>query len=122
MMAETVRPEPTPKRPMQELLQEVIEARTAGEVSEARLTAAQLGYEAGPLVRLERLIDTAASSSYVLDPSAGSISAPGSTPLVGNLPFSPERSTTRPPISPPRSVCCRRTAPEYHRGYDPARS
>ncbi|MFE1197281.1 hypothetical protein ACFW6E_31710 [Streptomyces olivaceoviridis] len=53
------RPEPTPERPVQELLQEVIEARTAGEVSEALLTAAQQGYEAGPLVRLERLLDTA---------------------------------------------------------------
>ncbi|MFD5583269.1 hypothetical protein ACFWII_05605 [Streptomyces sp. NPDC127063] len=65
------RPEPTPERPVQELLQEVIEARTAGEVSEALLTATQQGYEAGPLVRLERLLDTAASFSYALDTVRG---------------------------------------------------
>ncbi|MFF5438858.1 hypothetical protein [Streptomyces achromogenes] len=61
------RPEPTPERPVRELLQEVVEARTAGEVSEALLAAAQPGYEAGPLVRLERLLDTAARFSYALD-------------------------------------------------------
>ncbi|MER6566970.1 hypothetical protein ABT288_12425 [Streptomyces sp. NPDC001093] len=65
------RPEPTPERPVRELLQEVIEARTAGEVSEALLTASQQGYEAGPLVRLERLLDTAASFSYALDTVRG---------------------------------------------------
>lgn len=65
------RPEPSPERPVQELLQEVIEARTAGEVSEALLTATQQGYAAGPLVRLERLLDTAASFSCALDTVRG---------------------------------------------------
>ncbi|MEV6807772.1 hypothetical protein [Streptomyces sp. NPDC051132] len=65
------RPEPTPEWPVQELLQEVVEARTAGEVSEALLAAAQPGYEAGPLVRLERLLDTAARFSYALDTVRG---------------------------------------------------
>ncbi|MFF5537832.1 hypothetical protein ACFY71_36125 [Streptomyces cinerochromogenes] len=65
------RPEPSPERPVQELLQEVIEARTAGEVSAALLTAAQQGYEAGPLVRLERLLDTAAHFVYALDTVRG---------------------------------------------------
>ncbi|MFF4714442.1 hypothetical protein ACFY2V_24010 [Streptomyces eurythermus] len=65
------RPEPTPERPVQELLQDVVEARTAGEVSEALLTAAQPGYDAGPLVRLERLLDTAARFSYALETVRG---------------------------------------------------
>ncbi|AKN73724.1 hypothetical protein QR97_31885 [Streptomyces sp. PBH53] len=65
------RPAPTPERPVQELLQEVIEARTASEVSEALLTAARQGYEAGPLIRLERLLDTAARFSCALDTVRG---------------------------------------------------
>ncbi|WP_341868983.1 hypothetical protein [Streptomyces diastatochromogenes] len=65
------RPEPTPERPLQELLQEVIEARGASEVSETLITAAQQGYDAGPLVRMERLLNTAAKFSYALDTVRG---------------------------------------------------
>jgi hypothetical protein len=65
------RPEPAPERPLQELLQEVIEARSAGDVSETLLSATQPGYDAGPMVRLEHLLDAAADFSHALDTVRG---------------------------------------------------
>jgi hypothetical protein len=60
-------PDPAPERPLQELLQEVVEARAAGDVSEALLSATQSGFDAGPMVRLRQLLDAAAEFSYALD-------------------------------------------------------
>ncbi|MCQ9185468.1 hypothetical protein KMT30_41880, partial [Streptomyces sp. IBSBF 2953] len=65
------RPEPAPERPLQELLRDVVEARTAGDVSEALLSATQTGYDAGPMVRLEHLLDAAAAFSHALDTVQG---------------------------------------------------
>ncbi|MFK0121182.1 hypothetical protein [Streptomyces sp. NPDC090994] len=60
------RPEPAPERPLRELIREVVEARTAGEVAEALHSAAQAGHGAGPLVRLKELLDTASEYSSAL--------------------------------------------------------
>ncbi|MFD5111690.1 hypothetical protein ACFWNG_05135 [Streptomyces sp. NPDC058391] len=65
------RPEPAPERPIQELLQEVVEAHAAGDVSEALLSATQLGYDAGPMVRLQHVLHAAAEFSYALDTVQG---------------------------------------------------
>ncbi|MFD3580880.1 hypothetical protein [Streptomyces sp. NPDC058683] len=65
------RPEPAPEQPLHELLRDAVEARTAGEVSDALLTATQTGYEAGALVRLEELLDTAAQFAHALDTVKG---------------------------------------------------
>ncbi|KUM99908.1 hypothetical protein AQI95_35925 [Streptomyces yokosukanensis] len=65
------RPEPPPELPLQELLRDVIEARGAGDVSEALLSATQSGYDAGPMVRLEQLLETAAEFSHALDTVQG---------------------------------------------------
>lgn len=42
------RPEAAPEQPLHDLLRDVIEARGAGDVSEALLSATQMGYAAGP--------------------------------------------------------------------------
>lgn len=65
------RPEPAPERPLQELVQEVVEARAAGDVSEALLSATQQGYDAGPMVRLQHVLSAAAEFSYALDTVQG---------------------------------------------------
>ncbi|KOG67276.1 MULTISPECIES: hypothetical protein [Streptomyces] len=65
------RPEPAPERPLQELVQEVVEARAAGDVADALLSATQTGYDAGPMVRLQHLLSTAAEFSYALETAQG---------------------------------------------------
>ncbi|MFK0136633.1 hypothetical protein [Streptomyces murinus] len=65
------RPATVPEQQVQELLRGIEEARAAGEVSEALLTAAQAGHQAGPLMRLERLLDTAATFAYALETVQG---------------------------------------------------
>ncbi|MFF3979732.1 hypothetical protein [Streptomyces sp. NPDC001828] len=52
------RPEPAPEVSLQELIRDVIEAQHAGDASNALLTATQRGYEAGPMVRLQELLET----------------------------------------------------------------
>ncbi|KOT61535.1 MULTISPECIES: hypothetical protein [Streptomyces] len=65
------RPEPAPERALQELVQEVVEARAAGDVSETLLSVAQQGYDAGPMVRLQHVLSTAAEFSYALETAQG---------------------------------------------------
>lgn len=65
------RPEPPPERPLQELVQEIVEARTAGEVSEVLLSATQQGYNVGPMVRLQDVLSSAAEFSHALDTVQG---------------------------------------------------
>ncbi|AJC55066.1 hypothetical protein [Streptomyces sp. 769] len=61
------RPEPAPEVSLQELLQDVVEARAAGDVSEALLSATQQGYDAGPMVRLKELLHTAGQFANALE-------------------------------------------------------
>ncbi|MER5215371.1 hypothetical protein ABT063_33700 [Streptomyces sp. NPDC002838] len=65
------RPEPAPEVSLQELLRDVVEARAAGDVSEALLTATQHGHDAGPMVRLEELLDTAGQFAHALETVQG---------------------------------------------------
>ncbi|GGS92844.1 hypothetical protein [Streptomyces chromofuscus] len=65
------RPEPAPEVSLQELLRDVVEARAAGDVSEALLTATQHGHDAGPMVRLQELLDTAGQFAHALETVQG---------------------------------------------------
>ncbi|KPC62659.1 hypothetical protein [Streptomyces chattanoogensis] len=65
------RPEPAPEVSLQELLQDVVEARAAGDVSEALLSATQQGYDAGPMVRLQELLHTAGQFANALETVQG---------------------------------------------------
>ncbi|MBT2509201.1 hypothetical protein J7I98_25620 [Streptomyces sp. ISL-98] len=65
------RPEPAPEVSLQELLQDVIEAHAAGDVSEALLTATQHGHNAGPMIRLQELLETAAQFAKALESVQG---------------------------------------------------
>ncbi|MGQ4480255.1 hypothetical protein [Streptomyces sp. SAS_276] len=60
------RPEAAPEQPLKDLLRDVIEARSAGDVSESLLSATQVGYAEGPMVLLAQLLDTAAEFSHAL--------------------------------------------------------
>ncbi|MEU7162412.1 hypothetical protein [Streptomyces chrestomyceticus] len=65
------RPELAPERPLQELVQEMVEARAAGDVCETLLSVTQQGYGAGPMVRLQHVLSTAAKFSYALESAQG---------------------------------------------------
>ncbi|WP_257234173.1 hypothetical protein [Streptomyces sp. JV178] len=65
------RPEPAPEVSLQELIRDVTEAQTAGDVSDVLLTATQHGYNAGPLVRLQELLATAGQFAHALDTVRG---------------------------------------------------
>ncbi|MFF6772785.1 hypothetical protein ACFY8W_04395 [Streptomyces sp. NPDC012637] len=65
------RPEPAPERPLQELLRDVVEARAAGDVSEVLFSATQQGHDAGPMVRLQELLQTAGVFANALESVQG---------------------------------------------------
>ncbi|MFC8708874.1 MULTISPECIES: hypothetical protein [unclassified Streptomyces] len=65
------RPEPAPEISLQDLLRDVIEARCAGDASDALLTATQHGYNAGPAIRLSELLATCAQFAAALDTVQG---------------------------------------------------
>lgn len=65
------RPEAAPEVSLQELIRDVTEARAAGDVAEVLLTATQHGYNAGPLVRLQELLETAGQFAHALDTVRG---------------------------------------------------
>ncbi|MFJ2739672.1 hypothetical protein ACIO3O_08385 [Streptomyces sp. NPDC087440] len=65
------RPEQAPETTLQELLRDIHEARSAGDVSETLLTVAQHGYEAGPMVRLHELLRTAGKFAAALETVQG---------------------------------------------------
>ncbi|KUO04684.1 hypothetical protein AQJ67_10400 [Streptomyces caeruleatus] len=51
------RPATAPEMSLQELIRDVVEGRTAGDASDALLSAVQRGYDAGPMVRLQELLE-----------------------------------------------------------------
>ncbi|WP_434595840.1 hypothetical protein [Streptomyces sp. A5-4] len=65
------RPEPVPEISLQELIRDVTEAQAAGDASNALLTATQHGYDAGPMVRLKELLETAGQFSSALETVQG---------------------------------------------------
>ncbi|MFD5128963.1 hypothetical protein [Streptomyces olindensis] len=65
------RPEPVPEVSLQELIRDIVEAQAAGDVSETLLAATQQGYSAGPMVRLQELLETASQFAHALETVQG---------------------------------------------------
>ncbi|WP_338676807.1 hypothetical protein V1460_30435 [Streptomyces sp. SCSIO 30461] len=65
------RPEPVPEMSLQELIRSVVEGQSAGDASEALLSATQRGYHAGPMVRLQELLETGAQFAGALETVQG---------------------------------------------------
>ncbi|MGW2698369.1 hypothetical protein [Streptomyces sp. NPDC001296] len=65
------RPEPAPEVPLQELIRDVTEAQTAGDASNALLTATQRGYAAGSMIRLQELLETTGQFAAALETVQG---------------------------------------------------
>ncbi|MGW5868259.1 hypothetical protein ACWFRJ_39640 [Streptomyces sp. NPDC055239] len=65
------RPELAPEISLQELTQDVIEAQQAGDASNALLSATQRGYGAGPMVRLQELLETSGQFASALETVQG---------------------------------------------------
>ncbi|WP_447035850.1 hypothetical protein [Streptomyces sp. DSM 118878] len=65
------RPEPAPEISLQELIRDLVEARHAGDASNALLGATQRGYDAGPMVRLQELLETGSQFASALETVQG---------------------------------------------------
>ncbi|MFJ8954937.1 hypothetical protein ACIRO1_33050 [Streptomyces sp. NPDC102381] len=65
------RPEPAPEIPLQELTRDVVEAQHAGDASSALLSATQRGYDAGPMIRLQELLETSGQFASALETVQG---------------------------------------------------
>jgi hypothetical protein len=65
------RPAPVPEVSLQELTRDVIEAQHTGDASNALLSATQRGYNAGPMVRLQELLDTSSQFASALETVQG---------------------------------------------------
>lgn len=65
------RPEPAPEISLQELTRDVIEAQQAGDASNALLSATQRGYDAGPMVRLQQLLEKSGQFACALETVQG---------------------------------------------------
>lgn len=66
------RPLPAPEISLQDLMRDVVEGRTASDASNALLGAVQGGYAAGPMVRLQELVETSAQFANALETVQGS--------------------------------------------------
>ncbi|MFJ3656521.1 hypothetical protein ACIPPR_24850 [Streptomyces nigra] len=65
------RPDPAPEISLQELTRDVVEAQHAGDASNALLSATQRGYNAGPMVRLQELLETSSQFASALETVQG---------------------------------------------------
>ncbi|WP_329159926.1 hypothetical protein OHB49_11270 [Streptomyces sp. NBC_01717] len=65
------RSEPAPEISLQELTRDVVEAQHAGDASNALLSATQRGYDAGPMVRLQELLETSSQFASALETVQG---------------------------------------------------
>ncbi|MCX4531053.1 hypothetical protein [Streptomyces sp. NBC_01669] len=65
------RPVPAPEVSLQELIRDAVEAQQAGDASNALLSATQRGYDAGPMVRLQELLETSRQFASALETSQG---------------------------------------------------
>jgi hypothetical protein len=70
-VSEFHRPEPAPEVSLQALIRDVVEARQAGDASNALLAATQRGHDAGPMVRLQELLETGAQFANALETVQG---------------------------------------------------
>ncbi|MFD5478585.1 hypothetical protein [Streptomyces hawaiiensis] len=65
------RPAPAPEVSLQDLIRDVVEGRTAGDASNALLGAVQRGHDAGPMVRLQELLETSGQFANALETAQG---------------------------------------------------
>ncbi|MFF7337371.1 hypothetical protein ACFZAT_08505 [Streptomyces sp. NPDC008163] len=65
------RPAPAPEMSLQDLIRDVIEGRTAGDASNALLGAVQRGFAAGPMIRLQDLLERSAQFASALETAQG---------------------------------------------------
>ncbi|MEU9189231.1 hypothetical protein AB0D14_32745 [Streptomyces sp. NPDC048484] len=65
------RPAPVPEVSLQELIRDAVEAQHAGDASNALLSATQRGYDAGPMVRLQELLETSGQFAGALETVQG---------------------------------------------------
>ncbi|GLW47564.1 hypothetical protein Stsp02_32260 [Streptomyces sp. NBRC 14336] len=65
------RPAPAPEVSLQELIRDVVEGQTAGDASDALLGAVQRGYDAGPMIRLQELLETSSQFASALETMQG---------------------------------------------------
>ncbi|MEU1528109.1 hypothetical protein [Streptomyces fagopyri] len=65
------RPAPAPEVSLQELIRDVVEGQTAGDASEALLGAVHRGYDAGPMIRLQELLETSSQFASALETVQG---------------------------------------------------
>ncbi|MFD5108959.1 hypothetical protein [Streptomyces cinereoruber] len=70
-VSEFNRAAPAPEVSLQELIRNVVEARQAGDASNALLGATQRGHDAGPMVRLQELLETGAQFAGALETVQG---------------------------------------------------
>ncbi|QKW04215.1 hypothetical protein [Streptomyces sp. NA02536] len=61
------RPAPVPEVSLQDLIRDVVEGHSAGDASSALLSAVQRGYDAGPMVRLQELLETSGQFASALE-------------------------------------------------------
>ncbi|MET8126449.1 hypothetical protein [Streptomyces sp. NPDC005231] len=61
------RPAAAPEVSLQELIRDAVEAQHAGDASNALLSATQRGYDAGPMVRLQELLETSGQFASALE-------------------------------------------------------
>ncbi|WP_374215408.1 hypothetical protein [Streptomyces sp. NEAU-Y11] len=60
-------PAPAPELSLQDLIRDVVEGHSAGDASTALLAAVQRGYNAGPMVRLQELLQTSGQFASALE-------------------------------------------------------
>ncbi|CAL9631599.1 hypothetical protein [Streptomyces sp. enrichment culture] len=65
------RPAPAPELSLQDLIRDVVEGHSAGDASNALLGAVQRGYAAGPMVRLQELLETSSQFASALETVQG---------------------------------------------------
>ncbi|MGZ2361563.1 hypothetical protein LRE75_33610 [Streptomyces sp. 372A] len=65
------RPVPAPEVSVQDLVRDVVEGRSAGDASNALLDAVQRGYAAGPMIRLQELVETSSQFANALETAQG---------------------------------------------------
>ncbi|GGJ04631.1 hypothetical protein [Streptomyces brasiliensis] len=65
------RPAQVPDVLLQDLIRDVVEGQTAGDASNALLSAVQRGYDAGPMIRLQELLETSGQFASALETVQG---------------------------------------------------
>ncbi|WP_245726836.1 hypothetical protein [Streptomyces longwoodensis] len=105
------RPALAPEVSLQELIRDVVEGQTAGDASEALLGAVQRGYDAGPMIRLQELLETSSQFAAPWRPCRAARSPLASQRWAVRSSSSPAKSKKRPRTSARPSPSCPHTAP-----------